>query len=305
MLERIRAALTENLSLKLLSFAVALILYSLVHSGQDAQRTISVGLVVLPPPESANRVLVSQLPPEIRVTLRGPRSVIDDLRAGDLGDVQVDLRSGQDKRVVFDATMLRLPAGIRVDRFDPSSVEFAWEDEIVRDVPVQVGVVGTPAPGYVVKGAPTPEPRDVRVHGPKSEVLVLQHARADAFDVTGLVEGTYNRALALDKPAGRMTYETSTVSVSVEIAREVAERSFTKLPVFVVGVPKGKTQPPEIDVRLVCPPDVVHSLRAEQLVPQVTVPNGAPAQGSQSLPVELTVEGCATHVTPKNVIVRW
>ena len=33
MWERIRAALTENLNLKLLSFAFALVLYSLVHGG--------------------------------------------------------------------------------------------------------------------------------------------------------------------------------------------------------------------------------------------------------------------------------
>lgn len=304
MLAQLRSAFTENIPLKLLSFAVALILYSMVHGG-DAQRTVSVGLVVRPPPDSANRVLVSNIPPEIRVTLHGPRSAIDDLRAEDLGDMLVDLRSGLDKRVVFDGAMVRLPAGVKVDRFDPGMVEFAWEDQIVSDVPVQVGVVGTPAPGYVVKGTVTVEPKTVRAKGPKSEVLALQHARADAFDVAGLTEGVHEHTVALDRPAGRMAYELPSVTASVEIAREVAERSFTKLAVAVVGVPKGKTQPPEIDVRLVCPPDVVHALRAEQLVPQVQVPQGAPQTGSESFPVELVVEGCESHVTPKTVVVRW
>src|SRR5436305_7212936 len=99
MLEQLKAAFTENIPLKLLSVAVALILYSMVHGG-DAQRTGSVGHVVLrPPPASVTRELVSNIPPAIRVTLHGPRSAIDDLRAEDLGDVLVDLRSGQDKRV--------------------------------------------------------------------------------------------------------------------------------------------------------------------------------------------------------------
>ena len=38
--ERIKGSLTENLNLKLLSFAFALVLYSLVHDAQDAQRVI-------------------------------------------------------------------------------------------------------------------------------------------------------------------------------------------------------------------------------------------------------------------------
>jgi hypothetical protein len=305
MLEQLKAAFTENIPLKLLSFAVALILYSMVHGG-DAQRTVSVGLVVRPPPDSANRVLVSNIPPEIRVTLHGPRSAIDDLRAEDLGgDVVVDLRSGQDKRVTFDGSMVRLPAGVKVDRFDPSVLEFAWEDQIVRDVPVQVGVVGTPAPGHVVKGTATAEPSTVRAKGPKSEVMALQHARGDAFDVTGLSVGVHQHTVALDRPPGRTTFELQAVTAAVEITREVVERSFTKLPVAVVGVPKGKTQPADIDVRLVCPPDVVHALRAEQLVPEVHVPQGAPQSGSESYPLELSVENCEVHVTPKTVVVKW
>lgn len=305
MLERIKAAFTENLSLKLLSLAVSLILFSMAHGGQDAQRTLSVGLVVLPPPDSMNRVLTTSPPSEIRITLRGARSAIDDLRPEDLGDVQIDLRSGQDKRVVLEPSLLHVPAGIRLERFDPSTVEFLWEEQVVRDIPVQVGVVGTPAPGWVVRGVPVADPRTVRVKGPKSEVLVLQHARADAFDVTGLAEGTHTKTLALDKPAGRVTYDVHAVAASMEIAREVAERSFTKLPVAVVGVPKGRTQPAEVDARLVCPPDVVHALRAEQLVPQVTVPSPAAQSGSASLQVELGVEKCEVQLTPRSVVVRW
>jgi hypothetical protein len=304
MLERLRSLFFENGSLKLLSVAVALVLYSLVHGGQDAQRTISVDLVLLLPPETQNRVLVSTVPPQVRITLRGNRTAIDDLRAEDVGSLQIDVRAGQDRRVVLEPSMVRVPPGLRLEHFDPPVVDFAWEDQIVRDVPVQVGVVGTPAPGYVVRGTPSPEPPTVRARGPQSEILVLQHARADAFDVTGLGEGHHTRVLAIDRPSGRSSYETRNVTVTVEIAREVAERSFTKIPVAVVGVPKGKALPGEVDVRLVCPPDVVHALRAEQLVPEARVATGA-ASGSESLPVHLAVTHCEVHVTPDHVVVRW
>lgn len=304
MLERLKAAFTENLPLKLLSLAVALVLFSLAHSGQDAQRTVSVGLVVLPPPDGLNRVLAASPPAEIHVTMRGSQSIINELRPEDLGDVQIDLRSGQDKRVVLEPSLLHVPPNVRVDRFDPSFVEFSWEDQVVRDLPVQVGVIGTPAPGWVARGVPVSEPRTVRAKGPKSEVLVLQHARADAFDVTGLGEGTHSKTLALDKPTGRVSFDVHAVSATMDIAREVEVRSFTKIQVAVVGVPKGKTQPAEVDVRLVCPPDIVRALRAEQLVPRVNLVQPAQA-GSESLPVELSVDQCEVQTTPRTVVVHW
>ncbi len=302
--QRVRRSFTEDLNLKLVSLAFALLIYSLVHSSQDAQRSVLVDLVVLLPSESANRVLSNQLPPQVRLTLRGPRALLDDLHADDIGNLQVDVTSGEEKRVELDPAMAHVPPGVHVEQIDPPALNLVWEDQIVRDVPIQVSVVGTPAGGYVVKGVPVADPAVVRVHGPKSEVLVLQHARADAFDVTGLTEGTYPRHLALDKPSGRLTYDALSVLVTTEITREVIERPFSRVPVVVVGQPKAKTTPAEVDVRLVCPPEILRPLRPEQVVPRVEERSPA-SSGSESLPVIVEVDRCEAHVTPATVIVRW
>jgi len=304
--ERIKGTFTENLNLKFLSFALALVLYSLFHGSQDAQRTIGVNLVVLMPPDSANKVLMSPMPPSVRLTLRGSRAALDDLRSDDVGNLQVDVHQGTEKRVVLDPSLVHVPPNVRVEQIDPPTVDLTWEDQVVRDVPIQVSVVGTPAPGFVVKGVPVADPPTVRVKGPKSEVLVLQHVRAEAFDVTGLTEGSYSRHLGIDRPPGRLQPEppTQSVLITTEVTREVVERPFVKVPVAVVGQVKGKTQPAEVDVRLVCPPEILRALRPEQVVPRVTVRSSA-SSGSESLPVEVQVEGCEAHVTPSTVIARW
>ena len=95
--DRVRSLFTENLNLKLLSFAFALVLYSLVHDAQDAQRVIDVGVIVRVPPDSANRTLVSQSATKVRLTLRGSRAALDDLHVDDLGTVQVDAHEGTEK----------------------------------------------------------------------------------------------------------------------------------------------------------------------------------------------------------------
>jgi hypothetical protein len=301
---RLRSIVTENLNLKLLSLAFALILYSFVHGSQDAQRALLFSVVALTPPENANRELVTPIPAQLRVTVRGPRSTLDDVHVDDIGSVQIDLRGGDESRVTFEPAMIPVPPGLKVEQIDPPAIDLTWEDRILRDVPVEVGIVGSPAMGFVVKGAPAAEPDTVRARGPKSEVMVLQHARSDAFDVTGLTAGKYTRQLAIDRAPGRVGFDVPSVSASIEIAREVIERPFSRVPVAVVGHANAKAQPPEVDVRLACPAEVVRALRNEQVVPRVQV--ASPAEhGADALPVQLSIDQCEVHVTPPSVIVRW
>ncbi len=301
--QKLRALVSENLNTKILSFVFALVLYSVVHGSQEAQRSVRLNVVALLP-ATPNRVLVTTIPEKINVTVRGPKASLDDLNADDLGSVQLDLRTGSDSRVVFEPAMIPVPPGLKVEQIDPPAIDLAWEDVVVRDVPVQVGVVGTPASGYVVKGSPVSEPASVRARGPRSRVAVVQHARADAFDVTGLTAGTYTRPLAVDRPPDRVELDVQSVTAEVEIVREVVERPFTRVPVAVVGHPGAKAQPAEVDVRLVCPSDVARALRSEQIVPRVQVTGGT-EHGSDVLPVQLAIDQCEVKVTPPTLVVRW
>jgi hypothetical protein len=305
MWERFKTMLTENLNLKLLSFAFALVLYSLVHGGQDARGSISVDLEVNLPPESGDKVFIGTIPRDVRIFVRGSTQTIDNLRGGAVHMI-LDLTDSPE-HVIFNPKMVRLPDGVRVEveQFEPPSIDLRWEPRVTRDVPVQVSVLGSPADGYVVKGTLVIEPKTVKVRGPQSDVMVLQHVAAEAFDVrTITAEGLYPRPLAIGRPNPRLKIDPLSVIVTAEIAREVAERVFQKLPVAVVGPAKGKTLPAEVDVRLVCPPDIVRSLRPEQIVPQVEV-TSKDATGSTSLPVAVRIDKCDAYVQPREVVVRW
>ena len=61
-----RRSSPENLNLKLLSFAFALLLYAWVHGSQEAQRSLLLGVVALTPDEGSNRELVTAVPAQIR-----------------------------------------------------------------------------------------------------------------------------------------------------------------------------------------------------------------------------------------------
>lgn len=305
MWDRIKAAFTENLNLKLLSFAFALVLYSLVHGGQDARGSISVDLEVNLPPENSDKVFIGTIPRDVRIFVRGSSQTIDNLRGGAV-HMLVDLTKAP-SRVTFDAAMVRLPDSVRVEveQFEPPFIDLKWEPRVTRDVPVQVSVVGSPADGFVVKSALTADPKTVQVRGPQSDVIILQYVRAEAFDVRTITsEGLYPRKLAIEKPSPRLSVDPTMVTVTAEIAREVSTQTFRKIPVVPVGQAKAKTIPPEVDVVLTCPPEIVRALRQEQIVPEVDIDSKEPS-GSVNLPVTLKIERCDVSFQPPRVVARW
>lgn len=305
-LRTLRAAFLENLGLKVISLAFALGFYAFLNGPQTAQRTVQVSVVVLLP-KDPQRVLLTQPPATVRATLHGIRSAFDDLRAEDLGTLQLDLRRGTEAYGAFDASGLNLPPGVHVE-LDPPGIALSWDDMVTRNIPVQVTVTGQPIAGYAVLGQPIADPRTITAHGPKSAVDTIQYVTAEAFDVGGLTEGEYQRKVPVSRPPPQVTYEESTSSITVTIGRARLERVYVKLPLHVLGVAHGTAIPNEVDVKVEGPPEIVGILRPEQIVATVDVrPSGEDTKqpGSARLPVIATVEGCTTQVIPSSAVVKW
>jgi YbbR domain-containing protein len=309
LLGKLKAFFFDDIALKLVAFLLALGLYAFIHSSQDGQVTMAVDLIAKTPPPNAHRVLLTTLPPAVRVTVRGSLPMLDKLRAEGLGSVQIDLKSGKVDHVDLEPSMVRVPAGLRAEQIEPARIDLKWDDEVVRQIPIQASVVGQPAAGFVVKGTPKVEPPVVLVRGPQSAVETMQYARTEALDVTGrAAEGEYERELTIDRAPSMVELDSPKATVKVEIAREELQRVFVKVPVQVVGAARGSVTPPEVDVRVEGPPDIVKSLRADQIVPTVDVrtsPGSPPAQPPARLSVSAEIERCRVTVQPKAVVVRW
>ena len=288
--QQLRSLVTENLNLKLLSLAFAL-------RALLGRARVAGGAAIGRRPAQRRRPASRHAQPRAhepipekmqRHACAGRKSTLDDLNADDLGSVQLDLRSGTDTRVLFDPSMIPVPPGLRVER-DRSAGDRArsgrtWSCGTCRS---RSASSGTPAPGYVVKGAPGLGPG----HGARArtqEPGVVAPARPDRrLRRDGAHRGQVH-AGAGDRPAARARrYSTCGASARrVEIGREVVERPFTKLPLAVVGRTNARRSPAEVDVRLSCPSDVARALRREQIVPRVRGHVDRAEHGSDVLPVQ-------------------
>ena len=200
--------------------------------------------------------------------------------------IEIDLRGGNRESISFEPKDFSFPPETTITIIDPPSIELEWEDVVTRQIPVQAAITGQPADGYIVKGEPDVDPTQLTVRGPVSVIEVMQFARLAAFDVSGLSEGTHRRRIAIDAPPVRARYiGPSAANVTVTMARRVSEAKFENRPMEVVGVPGAGAVPHAVDVTVTGPPEIVHALRPEQIVPRADL--------SQAPNVDLKKHGSA------------
>lgn len=302
-----QGAFSENLIIKLVCLLVSLGFFAYLHGAQNVQRSFSLSVTTSVPPEGDERVLMVDLPSTARVTLTGSRLILDDLKSDELGVLQIDPYRARDSYAVLDLSRLRVPPGIKVE-VDPQRIPLSWDAMVTRLVPVQIPLTGQPERGFVVQGAPVPEPSVVSVQGPQTLVELIQAVRTEPFDIErASEEGVIQRKLPLDMPPSRVIYQERSVLATVTLGQARSERLFKKVAVQVVGVSHATVLPSDVDVRVVGPPDFVEELRSEQVVPIADVHSMAveARKGSASVPILVVLEGCSVQVVPPTVVVKW
>src|SRR5690349_7622321 len=177
----LRAAMSENLGLKAMSFAIALGLMAYQRGSEnEQQRTVPVDVIVRLPAAEAHRELMTPPPPSIHVTVRGSTRALDQLIQSGVPPVEVDLRRGDASAIRFEPDMFSMPPGVKVNIIDPATFPLEWQNAVERSVPIQASVTGPVAPGYIVQGV-KPDPTSILVMGPASMVEVMQFVRVAAF----------------------------------------------------------------------------------------------------------------------------
>jgi hypothetical protein len=302
-------AVFDNFWLKLVSLLFALGLYGFMHGAANAQRTVQVAVIVDMPPDSTPRHLMSKIPSTVSVTLLGTRQQLDDVRGSQIDPIAIDLRSAQDRQLQLTAAMITgLPPGVTVTRIIPSSLEFRWEAVIDRTVTVQVALTGQLGAGMELRSEVMVDPATVFASGPESRTGVVQLARAQAFDVSGLTAGRHTRLLALDAPPTDVSWSQPSVRATIEVAQKLATKEFEPR-VEVVGMPRAKTQPAKVRIVVEGTPERMEGLRSDAVVARVE-PKDADGDrtqpGSAMLPVLVDVASASVKlIDPPRVLVKW
>lgn len=209
--------LTENLFLKLLSLAFALILWFFVMGEQRQEVSYAAPLAIRN--LSANLMVANEIPSQVDVRISGPRTLLMNLDPKDLG-IAVDLKGLQPGVTSFRRLeeLFNLPGALKITRLSPSFVDVRLERIKDKKVPVKLVVSGTPASGFELREIQL-APAEVLVEGAEGELKNVAQVETDPVEIEG-VRDSFSLIVPIDY-RGRYTYlkEDRTVEVHVTIVK--------------------------------------------------------------------------------------
>jgi len=274
----LRRIFLEDWSLKLLSLAIAIVLWMLV-TGQNQPVTahLNVQLNFIRP----QSLEISNDPPRtVDVMLTGSRNKLDDLTSLDLvATVDIsDQRAGERVLRLADRAQISLPQGIKVDGYQPSAIPIRLEEIVERQVTITPKLEGQPADGFEVYGV-YPNKGSVTVRGPASRVNTLQKVLTESIGLVGHKESFTASNVAIDVPDPKVDLREPVVNVNVEIGERRVEKALAG--VSVSTAEGGKVQPATTTVTVLGVASLVNSLKPEEvkivldndLKPQLEVPD--------------------------------
>lgn len=258
----LRRIFVEDWSLKLLSLAIAIVLWLLV-TGQNQPVTahVNIQLNFIRPPA----LEISNDPPRtVDVMLTGSRNKLDDLTTLDLvATVDIsDQREGERILRLADKAQVTLPQGIKIDGFQPSAIPIRLEEIVERQVTVEPKLEGKPAEGFEVYSA-HPNKGSVTVRGPSSRVNALQKVETESVWLGGRNQTFTAPNVALDVADPKIDLLEPMVNVDVEIGERRIEKTFSGVPVTTAQ--GDKVQPATTSVTLLGVASFLESLKPEEL----------------------------------------
>lgn len=293
----------RHIGLKLLSLAIALLLWMAVSGEETVERSLRVPLELQQFP--AGLELQGEVPATADVRVRGTSGALGRVSPGDVVAI-LDLRGARPGRRLFHLTpeQVRAPFGVEVVQVSPPTIAMVFEISDSRQVAVVPSLDGKPAPGYVV-GKITTDPAAVDVVGPRSAVKRTSEAITEPVDISGATDSvTETVTVGLMDPTVRLKTPRAT-TVTVQIVPGSEERTLRSQPVHLQGLPahlSAQANPNAVDVTL------RGSSRAVNDVNEVNayVDVSGLGEGDYTLPVraDASDEAGVTHIEPSAVHVR-
>lgn len=255
----------DNLNLKVIALALAVVLWSLVPDTSVPH--IVRGVPILLENVPTELALTEPFNTTVDVLVTGTVLRTRDLLPGELSP-RIDMFGAfaGDNVISLSPSDIPAPLGVRVDSIQPAQLRVLLEDKISAELAVNPVVEGNPAPGFELQDAEV-TPGVVRVSGPRSAIERLASVSTEVISVTGRRE-TLTRTVAVvaEDPVVRIEGP-ATVELTLAIEEIPITAQIEDVEVSVVNTSRRvAVNPAAIGVVLRGPPSVLNALTAANLI---------------------------------------
>ena len=156
----------KNWILKAISLVLAVMLWYFVVGEDQVDINIKIPIEILNLP--SDLTISNQFKRDIEVSVRGPRSIIQELRTRNISR-PVDLSSAQTGTIVIknDDESIPFPRGITVQRLQPTNITLLIDQLIQKNFPINPVTEGELSVGYELQKIYL-DPNKLVISGPKA-----------------------------------------------------------------------------------------------------------------------------------------
>ncbi len=215
----------QGLSKKTFALLLALIFWAVTNLEFDVEREISVPLNVSG--LSDNLAVISKIPENIFLTLRGPRSLLSSFVYSN-NPVTIDLQRKKQGILKIDITHAAtaiIPRGIDLISTNPSKLSFIIDKVITKQLEVKP-LLGEPDSGYEVSKRIKVEPESITARGPTSQINKLEAIETAKINLEG-EKGEFTVPVQLQFPSLYIeSLQGDRVNVTVYIEEIIVTKEF-------------------------------------------------------------------------------
>lgn len=246
----------KNWVLKLISLTLAVMLWYFVVGEDQVDMNMLVPIEILNLP--THLTISNQYKKDIEVTVRGPRSMIQELRNRNISR-PVDLTSAKPGTIVIknDENSIPLPRGVTIQRLQPTNITLLVDELVQREFPISPVTEGEPAEGYVLENIFL-DPNTLVISGPRSILDKGKVLKTYLIDLNNLDHSTTVQVHLNLEPAFLDLIGETVVTANIEVREKMVEQTVVNIPVNVRDTKGSVTiQPDTISVKARIPENLI------------------------------------------------
>lgn len=292
----------KECALKILSLFLAIFLWYFVVGEDQVDITLTVPIEVLNLP--ADLVISNHYKKDIEVSVRGPRSMIQELRQQNITR-PVDLSNAKPGTMVIknEADSIPFPIGINVLRLQPANITLLVDTLVRKDLPIHPVIEGEPAAGYEL-GSIKLRPEKLTVSGPKNILESQLALKTYVINLDGLDHSTTVQVQLNLSPEILSLIGETVVSVDITVKERMLTKTVRGIPVNVrdAGIPVVAV-PGTVTVEAEIPENLIRDTPELAMLFRASAP-AKDIKSSRQVPVAVSGVNVPNHVPIKVLSVK-
>lgn len=198
-----RRHVLRNFGLKLLSLAIAVMLWFAIVREPVAEVAITVPIEFHNGPDSLE--ISSEVIPQVQVRVRGANGIVRALGPGEVHAI-IDLKTASAGEHTYDLSpkTISVPRDVEVVQVIPSQFRLSLDRRASKRVEVRPRVIGASAPGFRMEDVKV-EPDWVSIVGPEKRVMAIDSVITDPVDASGVMgQATFSTHVFVSDPLVRL-----------------------------------------------------------------------------------------------------